>query len=87
MLNDYPEDQIAVTDVAAAALEDVSMTSSPSAYGSARRTRPFQTHLMRRLLVLPGITAVPPHIPPTRAQLVGVRANHMTSSTYCTSCG
>ncbi|OJA11380.1 hypothetical protein AZE42_13189 [Rhizopogon vesiculosus] len=45
------------------------MTSSPSAKGSARRTRPFQTHLMCRLLVLPGMTAVPPHIPPTRAHL------------------
>ncbi|OJA14558.1 hypothetical protein AZE42_13473, partial [Rhizopogon vesiculosus] len=45
------------------------MTSSPSVQGNARRTRPFQTHLMRRLLVLPGMTAVPTHTPPTRAQL------------------
>ncbi|OAX33715.1 hypothetical protein K503DRAFT_496781 [Rhizopogon vinicolor AM-OR11-026] len=65
----YFKDQIAVTDVTAAALEDVSMTLPPSAQGSSRRTRPFQTHLMRHLLVLPGMTAVPSHIPPTRAQL------------------
>ncbi|OJA11104.1 hypothetical protein AZE42_08864 [Rhizopogon vesiculosus] len=45
------------------------MTSSPSAQGRARRTRPFQTHLMHRLLVLPGMPAVPLHFPSTRAQL------------------